>query len=132
MANESLHRLVCSALLAVVIRWSEICTYPMLIKFVQGCMCHIVYAAPAYLRSCYYIYEKKTVHGAELSGATISLLFSSKSVLVGNRAVLQLRCTNVTEKFDLKKKKILNIAKYKIRHLGIMHASCPYRLRNVS
>lgn len=65
-------------------------------------------------------------------GATISLYFSSKSVLVGNRAVLQLRCTNVTEKFDLTKKQILNIAKYKIRHLGTMHANCPYRLRNVS
>lgn len=47
-----------------------------------------------------------------------SLLFSSsKSVFLDIRSVLQLRCMNVTEKFELTKKPSLNIAKYKIRHL---------------
>lgn len=131
MANESLHRPVCLALLAVVIRWSEIRTYPVLIKFVQGCMCHIGYATPAPVAATTSMKRRQCTEQS-YQGATISLFFSSKSVLVGNRAVLQLRCTNVTEKFDLTKKQILNIAKYKIRHLGTMHASCPYRLRNVS
>lgn len=75
---------------------------PMLIKFVSRMSApRCVYGTciPMYLLPC--LWKEDGAQSRAIGGGYNPFIFSNKSVLLGNKAVLQLRCMNVTEKFDL-------------------------------